>query len=52
MRFPQSGKTPLLFAKNGKLLGLIAVADAIAGKPGGHPAAARHGHPRRDADGR
>ena len=25
----QSGKTPLLFAKNGKLLGLIAVADAI-----------------------
>ena len=29
MRFPQSGKTPLLFAKNGRLLGLIAVADAI-----------------------
>ena len=25
----QSGKTPLLFAKNGRLLGLIAVADAI-----------------------
>ena len=25
----QAGKTPLLFAKNGKLLGLIAVADAI-----------------------
>ena len=25
----QSGKTPLLFTKNGKLLGLIAVADAI-----------------------
>ena len=25
----QQGKTPLLFAKNGKLLGLIAVADAI-----------------------
>ena len=25
----QAGKTPLLFAKNGRLLGLIAVADAI-----------------------
>ena len=29
----QSGKTPLLFAKNGRLLGLIAVADAINDAP-------------------
>ena len=49
----QAGKTPLLFAKNGRLLGLIAVADAI--KPES-PEAIRqlreHGHPRRHADGR
>lgn len=28
-RFAQDGKTPLLFAKDGKLLGIIAVADVI-----------------------